>query len=298
MFKTVTIGGENPELGAAWRRRLGLSLAVLMAMMTGACASVERMALPTAELADVHWRDQGTGPAPAIDHGPWDRFLKSYVTTDSQGVNRVRYGEVTDTDKQSLNDYLAAQSRVPVTGMARDARLAFWINLYNALTVNLVIDHFPVDSIRDIKSGFFSIGPWNMTVIEVEGRELTLNDIEHGILRPLWGDPRIHYVLNCAAAGCPNLRREAFTAANVDQLLEAGARAFINDSRGVAFDGRGRLTVSKIYNWYREDFGDSEEAVLDHIRLYAEPALRQRLDAARRIDKYRYDWSLNGAEGG
>ncbi len=298
MIKTVARGGANGKSGPGRRRRLCLWLAASLAVLLGACGSVERMALPAATLADVHWRDFGTGAVAAVDHGPWDRFLDRYVVTDDQGVNRVGYGDLTETDRRSLDDYIAALSRAPVTAMARAAQLAFWINLYNALTVDLVVDRFPVNSVRDIKPGFFAVGPWNMAVVEVEGRELTLNDIEHRILRPLWRDARIHYVLNCAAAGCPNLAREAFTAANVERLLEAGARAFINASRGVAFDRRGRLVVSKIYSWFREDFGGSVEGVLDHLRHYAEPALRKRLKNVRRIDKYRYDWSLNGAEGG
>ena len=297
MIKTTARGGANRKPGRGRRRRLCLWLAASLPVFLGACASVERTALPAAALADVHWRDFGSDAA-AVDHGPWDRFLKNYVVTDGHGVTRVRYGDVTEGDGRSLKDYLAALSLAPVTGMARAAQLAFWINLYNALTVDLVLDRFPVNSIRDIKPSFFAVGPWNMTVVEVEGRELTLNDIEHRILRPLWRDARIHYVLNCAAAGCPNLAREAFTAANVERLLEAGARAFVNDSRGVAFDRRGRLVVSKIYSWFREDFGGSTESVLDHLRRYAEPALSEKLEDARRIDKYRYDWSLNGAGGG
>lgn len=298
MIKTFARRGGDRKPGRSRRLRLCLCLAACLPVFLGACASVERMALPTAALADVHWRDFGSGAAAAVDHGPWDRFLESYVTTDDHGVNRVAYGDLTDADKRSLDDYLAALSRVPVTGMARGAQLAFWINLYNALTVDLVVDHFPVKSIRDIKPGFLAIGPWNMAVVEVEGRALTLNDIEHRILRPLWRDARIHYVLNCAAVGCPNLAREAVTAGNVERLLEAGAKAFVNSSRGVAFDDRGRLVVSKIYSWFREDFGRSAAGVLDHLRRYAEPALRQRLGNARRIHKYRYDWSLNGVEGG
>ena len=298
MIETIARWGGNRKPGRGRRRRLCLWIAALLPVFLGACASVERMALPAAVLGDVHWRDFGSDAVAAVDHGPWDRFLQSYVVTDDHGVNRVAYGDVTEVDRRSLEDYLAALSRAPVTGMARGAQLAFWINLYNALTVDLVVDHFPVNSVRDIKPGFLAVGPWNMAVVEVEGRELTLNDIEHRILRPLWRDVRIHYVLNCAAAGCPNLAREAFTAANVERLLDAAARAFVNSSRGVAFDRRGRLVVSKIYSWFREDFGGSAAGVLDHLRHYAEPALLKRLADARRIHKYRYDWSLNGAEGG
>ena len=181
--------------------------------------------------------------------------------------------------------------------LARPEQLAFWINLYNARTVALVLDHYPVESIRDIKSRLFSFGPWGEPLLEVEGRKLSLNDIEHGILRPLWRDPRIHYVLSCAAVGCPNLRRAAFTGADREAAMEEAARDYVNDPRGVHFDDRGQLTVSKIYLWYEEDFGGSIEGVLAHLQRYAGPALAARLHGRERIDDYAYDWSLNDAAG-
>ncbi|MCZ6729312.1 MAG: DUF547 domain-containing protein, partial [SAR324 cluster bacterium] len=106
--------------------------------------------------------------------------------------------------------------------------------------------------------------------------------------------PRIHYALNCAAVGCPNLQPVPFTAENSDPLLESAARQFINDPRG-AHVRDGRLTVSKIYNWFAADFGGSEAGVIAHIFPYAAPALRAALQEARGIDRYEYDWRLNGA---
>ena len=104
---------------------------------------------------------------------------------------------------------------------SRDEQLAYWINLYNALTVKVILDHYPVKSILDIdiSPGWFSIGPWGKKLVAVEGVEISLDDIEHRILRPIWRDPRIHYALNCAAVGCPNLLREAFTGATAEVLL-------------------------------------------------------------------------------
>jgi len=284
--------GNRP---AASRLRLALLLPVLLAFT--ACASIERMALPKASLADTHWRDHDRGAVAAVDHGPWDRFLGRYVVTDAAGVNRLRYASVTEADKKALAAYIKSLAAAPVSRLSRDGQLAFWIDLYNALTVNLVLDHYPVSSVRKIKPGFFSIGPWDMKLVSVEGRPLSLNDIEHRILRPLWGDARLHYALNCAAVGCPDLAAGAYTAENTEQRLEAGARAYINNPRGVAFDDKGRLVLSKIYIWFCEDFGGTTEGVLKHLRHYAAPALQARLTGSPRIGKYRYDWSLNDAGG-
>src|SRR5262249_38666689 len=153
-------------------------------------------------------------------------------------VNLIRYAQVTPIDRESLNAYIARLSALLVSKYARAEQLAYWINLYNALTVRLVLDHYPVASIRDIdiSPGLFADGPWDKDLITVEGKRITLNDIEHRILRPIWNDPRLHYALNCAALGCPNLQPTAFTSDNADQLMERGARDFIN-TRGVRVIG-------------------------------------------------------------
>ena len=109
----------------------------------------------------------------------------------------------------------------------------------------------------------FSDGPWGRALIEVEGEALSLDDIEHRILRPIWRDARIHYAVSCASIGCPNLQRTAFTDTNADELMAAAAHAYINHSRGVRIDG-GRLIVSKIYSWFREDFGATDAAAVAH----------------------------------
>ena len=131
----------------------------------------------------------------------------------------------------------------------------------------------------------------------MQGHKLSLHDIEHRIIRPLWPDPRIHYLLNCAAVGCPDLGRTAYSSTSIEAAMEEAAGAYANDPRGVRFDDRGRMTVSKIYLWYEEDFGGSSAAILAHLRRYADPALAARLQDRHRIDDYAYDWSLNDAAG-
>ena len=163
--------------------------------------------------------------------------------------------------------------------------------------MHLVATRYPVASIRDIdiSPGLFSRGPWDKKLVTVEGEALSLNDIEHRILRPIWRDPRIHYAVNCASLGCPNLQRRAFTGANGDALLDRAAHDYVNSPRGVHFDGR-RLIVSSLYVWYGEDFGGSDTAVIGHLRRYAAPALAATLAAATSIGDDSYDWALNGLE--
>ena len=143
----------------------------------------------------------------------------------SDGVNRVAYGYVNKEDRQALDAYIRYMAAISVETLSRDDQLAYWINLYNTLTVKVVLTHYPVDTIRDIdiSPGLFSDGPWDKKLIHIDGEAISLNDIEHRILRPIWRDPRLHYALNCASIGCPNLLRSAFTGATVNQVLEEAA---------------------------------------------------------------------------
>ena len=129
-------------------------------------------------------------------------------------------------------------------------------------------------------------------MLKLGSAELSLDDIEHGIMRPTFNDPRVHYAVNCASVGCPNLGTEAFTGARLDEQLEAAARAYVNSRRGVALEGK-RIVISSIYVWYKADFGGSDQGVLEHLRRYAAPALAQRLAELSSIRDHTYDWSLN-----
>ncbi len=264
-------------------------------ILVSGCTSIERLALPEPTLAETYWeRHDATSPA-VIDHDPWQAFLDRHVTTDAAGVNRVDYGAIDNSDQATLKNYIADLEAVPIHQYRRTEQLAYWINLYNAKTVDIVLDHYPVDSIRDIKlgDGLIVVGPWGAPVVRVSGRPLSLNDIEHAIIRPVWQDQRIHYVLNCAALGCPNLGREAYRGTTIDAAMTAAAAAYVNDPRGVHFDKKDRLRLSKIYAWFREDFGGEPPAVLQSVARYAKPTLRARLEGREQADRYGYDWSLN-----
>ena len=250
-------------------------------------------AAPEADLWE-RWQTHDPDSRLSVDHSPWTAFLETYLVQGEDGINRVDYGDVTPQDRARLDAYLEALEATGVDRLTRASQLSFWVNLYNALTVQVVLEHFPVDSIReiDISPGFFANGPWGKKLVEVEGEALSLDDVEHRILRPIWRDPRIHYAVNCAARGCPNLQPVAFTPENTEALLKKGAIDYVNHPRGVLIRD-GDLVVSSIYKWFQEDFGGSETGVIDHLLHYARPGLRERLRDFREIDDHRYDWSLN-----
>lgn len=250
-------------------------------------------AAPKADLWD-YWLTHDEQSKQTVDHSAWDRFLKAYVTAGSDGVNRVAYGKVNGTDRQALADYIKMLGKTPVSRLNRAEQQSLWINLYNALTVQVIIDHYPVDSIRDIdiSPGLFADGPWGKKLLRIDGEEVSLDDIEHRILRPIWKDPRIHYAVNCASIGCPNLQPQAFTVANTDGLLDKGAHEYVNHSRGALIDN-GELIVSSIYKWFQTDFGGSDGGVIAHLKRYADADLKNRLEPFERISDDRYDWTLN-----
>lgn len=235
-----------------------------------------------------------------VEHGAWDALLARYVRESADGVNRVDYRrwQAASSDRAALTGYIASLEAARPSTLSRDAQVAYWANLYNALTVRVVLDRYPVASIRDIRSeggGLKGlVGPWQTKVATVEGRRLSLDEIENAILRPAFRDPRVHYALNCVSIGCPNLQREAFRAEALDRQLDAAARAYVNHPRGVRVTPQG-LRLSSIYRWYGADFGDAA-GLRAHLLRYADPALAAQLRANPRIAGYGYDWKLNGTD--
>lgn len=275
----------------------GRYVAALLAgvvMMFGFCDGAD--AAPRAELWERWTRHDPAGTL-SLSHRQWDEWLSRHVRTAEDGIARIAYGKVDTVGRTALEAYLAQLEAVPVDALSRTEQLAFWVNLYNALTVRVVLDHSPVDSIRDIdiSPGFFADGPWGRKLAKVEGIELSLDDIEHRILRPIWRDPRIHYAVNCASLGCPNLQARAMTADNAAVYLDDGARDFINHPRGARIED-GKLYTSSIYDWFEEDFGGSDVGVIAHLRHYARPPLAAALKRISRISGDSYDWRLNDAK--
>jgi hypothetical protein len=271
------------------KRPTQIAAAVAVLLMS----AVATKAAPPAELW-AKWQVHDDASDATIDHGVWDYFLRSYVRRGSDGIALIPYARVTAFDRERLGADLARIAGVPIGAYSRREQFAFWVDLYNELTVKLVLDHYPVSTIKNIaiSPGWFSVGPWGRKLITVEREPLSLDDIEHRILRPIWRDPRIHYAVNCAALGCPNLQVSTFTAANTEALLDKAAREYVNHPRGVTVTG-GALTVSSIYIWYEADFGGTEAGVIEHLKRYARPGLASALAAIDHISGDSYDWALN-----
>jgi hypothetical protein len=262
-----------------------------LALVALTLASPLAHAAPGADLWP-RWQAHDENATATIDHGRLNAFLQKYVVVHENAPNGVRYAAVSAADHESLDAYLEAMQAIDIAAYNRDEQRAYWVNLYNAETLDLVIERYPLDSIREIGSGLFSSGPWKMKLLEVDGEKLSLNDIEHRILRPIWRDGLTHYGVNCASISCPGLRATAYTGANLYSALRTNARDYVNSAQGVRIEN-GEVTVSRIYDWYAADFGRSERAVVSHLRRYADPALSARLDMLNAIDDYAYDWALN-----
>ncbi len=232
----------------------------------------------------------------------YGELLGKYLSEGADGVVLVDYAgwSASKDDVDRLKGYVQGLAALRPSQMRREEAFAYWANLYNAITLQVILDNYPVKSIRDVKStgtGLFDVkayfGPWRTKRVTVEGKELSLDDIEHTIMRPTFKDPRVHYAVNCASIGCPNLKMTPWSAETLEADLEAAAKAFVNHPRGVRVNADGSLTVSSIYSWFKEDFGGSDDGVIAHLRQYAKPELAETLKASPRISGHDYDWSLN-----
>jgi hypothetical protein len=177
-----------------------------------------------------------------VDHSPWTRLLKAYVRPSADGINRVDYQAFKRAGHAGLKRYISSIEAVDPTTLDRSGQFALLVNLYNAKTIDIILDHYPVKSIKDISlgGGFLAAiggGPWKAKVLTLRGSALSLDDIEHGILRPLFKDARVHYAVNCASIGCPNLQPEAFSGSKLGAQLDAAARAYVNHPRGTEASG-------------------------------------------------------------
>lgn len=235
-----------------------------------------------------------TGGAATLDADAWDGFLERYTeeTSDVAGV-RVDYAGLARDPAWRAFVVGLGQASPP---MDHAGRLAFWIDVYNVLAIDMVVRHLPVDSIRDIGSLLRSV--WKRPAGKVAGRVVTLDEVEHRILRPI-GEPRIHAAIVCASTSCPSLRREAYRAERLDAQLDAAMRDWLADQdKGLRVES-GQVRLSEIFDWFAEDFR-AAGGVLAFVRPYLEPPVRRALDALGpnpRIVWFDYDWSLNAIAG-
>ncbi len=242
-----------------------LLLALLLGGITGCGdATVE----PRADLRAAFTAADPTSEV-EVDHTPWQRLLDAYLVADHpSGIWRIRYAAFDSVDRDVLTSYLTRLQAVDTRTLHPREQMAFWINLYNARTVALIVERPDIESITTLAASPLSYGPWDQQLMNVNEQTLSLDDVEHGILRPLFKDPRIHFGVNCASLGCPNLLPVAFTRDNLDAQLTAGARAYVNHPRGARFED-GTLVLSSIFDWYADDFGSDRETRLDTIAQWA-----------------------------
>ncbi len=266
-------------------------LAVLSLLLLLILIAPQVQAAPKAEYW-AFWDSSNEKNHQRINHDEWNYILRVYlVTNHPSGVYRFRYGNLSKVDKRRLDRYIENMADIDPRKYSRDEQKAYWMNLYNALTVQLVVKNYPVKSINDI-GGVFSRGPWDSKLVTVEGKKLSLNDIEHRILRPIWQDHKIHFGLNCAGVSCPNLQPVAFTGSNVQTMLKKAGKEYINHPRGVELK-KGRMTASSLFKWYGEDFAKSDKAMMKMFAHYANDRLALYLLGFKGKIEYKYDWRLN-----
>ena len=230
----------------------------------------------------------------SIDHGPFTRLLQRFV--DEQG--NVEYAQLKAESDSVLRPYLRQLATTNPASLGRDARLAFWINAYNAYTLKLIVEHYPVQNIWAVTPGPAEPkdnSPFALEVGSVADTVRTLDEIEHEIIRKRFDEPRIHFALVCAAASCPRLRREAYTGARLEFQLEDQTRTFFHDNEKNRIPaGNGQIQLSRILKWYGQDFGDSTDALQRFLAPYFEGAVRDTLSrAAYEVTFRSYDWALN-----
>ena len=246
----------------------------------------------------------GSGTSAAVQtassHAAWTSILQNYVSApDGQGLTHFDYARLSsnEADKAKLASYIQSLSATNPGTLSQNEAIAFYSNLYNAVTIDLIVQNYPVGSIRKAKtyngekvSGI--AGPWKKVKVSVNGQTMSLNDVEHEVLRKQFPSPYVHYMVNCASVGCPNLLDTAWEANTLDAARKKAATDYINSPRGVKITRKG-LVVSSIFKWFKEDFGGSKENVLSHIRKHANPELAAAIDSGAKITGYDYDWSLN-----
>jgi len=218
-------------------------------------------------------------------HARYSELLATYVQS-----NLVDYDAWAQNpeDLAALAGYVEGLAALDPVDWPRDNALAYWLNLYNAVTLRLVLDNYPLESIKDL-GGFMKSSPWKRELVTVAGRELTLNQIENDIIRPTFGDARIHFALNCASLGCPPLVPEAYVADRLSAQLDGACRLALNQDRWVLVVDQ-KLKLTKIFDWYGQDFTADGGTVLDFIRHYRTKALPS---GTPKIDYLSYDWALN-----
>lgn len=251
-------------------------------------------AAPKSELIEF-WDDREELSVMQVDHSAWQDILTVYVDDQHpSGINRFDYSSVTASDAAKLKNYLSYLQKLEPRQLNSEEAKAYWINFYNATLVDKIADAYESGSRRAIKrlmKGGVESRALTRDTTELLMQEISLNDIQHGILRPIWKDPRVHFVLSTAALSGANIQKTAFTGANNEALLEKAKTEFMQHPKAVRAEGNS-LVLNSVFEWYAPDFGENRSAVLAYIRENTSDAMRQAMDGQPQIRFY-YNWDLN-----
>ncbi|MEL7059660.1 MAG: DUF547 domain-containing protein [Acidobacteriota bacterium] len=256
------------------------------ALVVAALAALACGLPPEVDLQEKHATNAADPDLGDFDHSALDALLAAHVDADGW----VDYPSLAQQGA-ALDAYLEAIGAADFEALSRDAKLAFLINAYNAATLRLILDHWPLDSIRDIPAD----QRWDGRTWNVAGEQLTLNQIEHERIRPDFEEPRIHFAVNCASVGCPPLRAEAFTAEKLEQQLQEQTIYCHTHDRWLQYEnGASAVRLTKLYDWYGGDFEQVADSKLAWAAQFNEP-LQAALDAGAAPDiRYLdYSWEIN-----
>lgn len=219
------------------------------------------------------------------DHSIWNNLTKKYVSVDGK-VNYKGFKK----DVARLDEYLTELSQNhPQKSWSKENQLAFWINAYNAFTVKLIVKNYPVKSIKELGGGIYKVNtPWDIKFIRIGNETYDLNNIEHGIIRKEFNEPRIHFAVNCAAQSCPKLRNEAYIGSKLDAQLTDQTQSFLRDTKKNKISSN-KVELSKLFKWYSGDFKQGTSSVLAFINKYAPAPISDKAE----ISYLPYNWNLN-----
>lgn len=259
-----------------------------------ACSGQSRPVVVDREVRDYTGEPAKAVSLDRVDHSTWDRLLQKYV--DQDGMVDYDAWKASQADRAALKQYLATLSAAdPTAETTKDGKLAFWINAYNALTVQGILDVYPTSSIRNHTAKLVGYNIWDDLLLPVGGQQYSLNQIEHKVLRKL-GEPRIHLAIVCASIGCPRLLNRAYTPERLESQLAENTRDFFARQKNFQADlANRRVRVSSILDWFGEDFGPTPQKGLAALAKYMPDEATRRLisSADFSVAYLDYDWSLN-----
>ena len=267
-----------------------VGLAVILAGGAGAYLFVKSQEASAKESLGRNWRASERVSMNRIGHSRFDKLLKKHV--DGDGYVDYSAWKKSAADRRELQTYLAELGRADLNRReSKQSQLAFWINAYNAVTIEGILQVYPTSSIRKHTSRFGGYNIWKHLPLTVGGKKFSLNDIEHKILRNM-GEPRIHFAIVCASVGCPRIRNEAYTADKLNAQLKDNTQDFFSRSKNFQVE-RGTIKLSSILKWFGSDFGGSKSAVLSYIRPYLPKTAQPLANSRTRVEYLDYDWRLN-----